>query len=186
MSASPPWKLVVTGAVGIVAGVALLSRNWTIATLAAFVGLALLTRGSLHLVASVSFVGFAGAFAVLAVAGDAGVGITALAWPHPTRLSLALLVGVWAVVRAIVGGTIAVTTRADHPWWLLSVVVAIIAGVLGVVLIARSGGSVRTTAVTIGLLMLLEGTREVSEGGVRHRRDRRLTQGSHTHSAAAA
>jgi len=94
MSASPPWKIAVTGAVGIVVGIALLSVDWTLAALAAFAGLALLARGSLHLVASASFVGFGGAFAVLEVAGDVGVGITALARPEPTRLSLAFLIGV--------------------------------------------------------------------------------------------
>ena len=135
MSASTPWKLAVTGGVGIVAGVALLSVDWTLASLAAFAGLALVARGALHLVATAPFLGFAGAFAVLEVAGDVGVGITALAWPEPTLLSLALLVGSWAIVRAIVGGTIAVTTRAEHPSWLLSLVFAIIAVVLGVILI---------------------------------------------------
>ena len=103
MSTSTPWKLGVTGGVGIVAGVALLSVDWTVAPLAAFVGLALVARGALHLVTPVSFVGFAGAFAVLEVAGDAGIGITALAWPEPTLLSVALLAGSWAVSRALVG-----------------------------------------------------------------------------------
>ena len=58
------------------------------------------------------FLGLAGAFAFLGVAGDVGVGITALAWPDPTLLSLAVLVGTWAILRAIVGGTIAITTPA--------------------------------------------------------------------------
>ena len=92
--------------------------------MAAFAGLALVARGALHLVTATPFVGFAGAFAALAVAGDAGVGITALAWPDPTLFSLALLIGAWAIVRAIAGGTIAITTRADHRWWLLSFVFA--------------------------------------------------------------
>jgi hypothetical protein len=48
-----------------------------------------------------------------AVAGDAGVGITALAWLDPTLFSL-VLIGAWEIVRAIAGGTIAVTTRTDH------------------------------------------------------------------------
>jgi uncharacterized membrane protein HdeD (DUF308 family) len=186
MPASTPWKLAVTGGVGIVAGVALLSVDWTLAPLAAFVGLALVARGALHLVAPASFVGFAGAFAVLEVAGDAGVGITVLAWPEPTLLSLALLVGLWAILHAMVGGTIALTTRADNPWWLLSLAIAIIAGVLGVILIARSSGSTRGAAVIIGLWALLEGTREVSEAGLRQRRERQLHRAAHATSSAAA
>ena len=174
MSTSTPWKLAVTGGVGIVAGVALLPVDWAVAPLTAFVGLALVARAALHLVAPASFVGFAGAFAVLEIGGDAGVGIAALAWPEPTLLTLALLVGLWAILRAMAGATIAVTTRADHPCWLLSLVVAIIAGVLGVILVTRSGGSTRSAAVIIGLWALLEGAREVSEAGFRRRRERRL------------
>ena len=96
----------------------------------------------------------------------------------PALLSLALLVGVWAVLRAIVGGTIAITTRADHPPWLLSLVFAVAAGVIGVILIAGSSGSVRRIAVTIGLLLLLEGTGEISEAALRDRGKRRLRRGA--------
>lgn len=161
MPAPTPWKHTLTGGVGIVAGVALLSVDWSISQLAAFVGLALVARGALHLVTTTRFVGFAGAFAVFDVAGDLGVGITVVSWPGPTKLTLALLIGSWAIVRAIAGATIAVTTRADHPWWLPSIVFAATAGVLGAVLIARSGGPLHATVVTVGLLALVEGTRDV-------------------------
>ncbi len=184
MPALTPWKLAVTGGVGIVAGVALVSVDWTLAELAAFAGLALVARGALHLVTSASFGGLAGAFAVLEVAGDVGVGITAIAWRDPTLLSLAVLVGSWAILHAIAGGTIAVTTPTEHPPWPLSLIVAMVAVVLGVILIARPGDSVRGVAVIIGLLALLEGTREVAEAAFRHRRDRRVRQATHAQSAA--
>jgi uncharacterized membrane protein HdeD (DUF308 family) len=186
MSASTPWKLAVTGGVGIVAGVALVSIDWTLASLAAFVGLALVARGALHLVVTAPFVGLAGAFAVLGVAGDVGVGIIAIAWRDPTLLSLAVLVGSWAILRAIVGGTIAVTTPTEHPPWPLSLVFAIAELVVGVIVIARPGESVRGLAVTIGLLALLEGTREIAEAVFRSRRERRISRTAHTHAEAAA
>jgi uncharacterized membrane protein HdeD (DUF308 family) len=186
MSASTPWKLAVTGGVGIVAGVALVSVDWTLASLAAFVGLALVARGALHLVVTAPFVGLAGAFAVLGVAGDVGVGIIAIAWRDPTLLSLAVLVGSWAILRAIVGGTIAVTTPAEHPPWPLSLVFAIAELVVGVIVVARPGEPVRGLAVTIGLLALLEGTREIAEAVFRSRRERRIRRAAHTQAEAAA
>jgi uncharacterized membrane protein HdeD (DUF308 family) len=181
MRASTPWKLAVTGGVGIVAGVVLLCVDWTLASLAAFVGLALLARGALHLVVTAPLVGLAGAFAALGVAGDAGVGIAALAWPDPTLLSLAVLVGSWAILRASVGGTIAVTTPTEHPPWPLSLVFAISELVVGVIVIGRPGDSVRGVAVTIALLALLEGTREIAEAVFRSRRERRIRRTAHTH-----
>src|SRR5947209_3993921 len=162
MPASTPWKDAVTGGVGIVAGVALLSVDWTVAQLAVFVGLALTARGALHLVTSTSFAGFAGAFAVLDVAGDIGVGITVLVWPGPTELTVALLLGCWTILRAVAGATIAVTTRADHSWWLWTFVFLATAGVLGAVVIARSGGPLHDAVVAVGLLALVEGTRDVA------------------------
>jgi uncharacterized membrane protein HdeD (DUF308 family) len=186
MLAATPWKSAVTGGVGIVAGAVLVSVDWTLAPLAAFVGLALVARSALHLVTAASFVDFAGAFAVLEVAGDAGVGITALVWPGPTRMTLALLVGSWALVRAAVGATIEVTTRANHPWWLLSAGFATITGVLGVILIARSSGSTGATAVTIGVWAIVEGTREVLDAVLRDRSERRRRRVIHPQPSVAA
>jgi len=182
MSTSTPWKHAIIGGAAIVAGIVLLSVDWTIATLAAFAGFALLARGTLHAVASTAFVGFAGAFAVLAIAGDVGVGITALAWPNSTVTTLSVLVGSWAVVRSFAGATIGVTTRAEHTWWLLFVALAAVGGILGIMLVARAGGaSAHDAAVLIGLLALVDGAREVAEAGSRHRRERRLTHGARAH-----
>jgi uncharacterized membrane protein HdeD (DUF308 family) len=184
MPASTPWKLAVTGGVGIVAGVALVSVDWTLASLAAFVGLALVARGALYLVVTAPFLGLAGAFAILGVGGDVAVGIAALAWPDPTLLSLAVLVGSWAILRAIVGGTIAVTTPTEHPPWPLSLVFAISELVVGVIVITRPGESVRGLAVIIGLLALLEGTREIAEAVFRSRRERQMRRAAHPHAEA--
>ena len=49
MSQPTPWKLAVTGGFGLLAAIALLSRDWTIGELAALAGLALVARGTLHL-----------------------------------------------------------------------------------------------------------------------------------------
>ncbi len=148
MPAPTPWKHAVTGGVGIVAGVALLSVDWTLAQLVAFVGLALVARGALHLVTSTPFVGFAGAFAVLDVAGDTGVG--------------------------------------DQPWWLATTVFVVTGGVLGAVLVARSGGPLHDTVVTVGVLALLEGTRDVAEAALRARHAQRYRRVARAQSAAAA
>jgi uncharacterized membrane protein HdeD (DUF308 family) len=76
--------------------------------------------------------------AVLEVVGD--VGVAALVWPAPTLLSLVLLVGSWTALRGIAGGTIAVTTRAEHSKWPLSLLFAVIELALGVILIALPPG----------------------------------------------
>jgi hypothetical protein len=62
----------------------------------------------------------------------------------------------------------------------VSVVLFVVAVVLGVI-IARANGSVRDAAVIIGLLALLEGTREVSEAAFRSLRERRLRRAARAH-----
>jgi uncharacterized membrane protein HdeD (DUF308 family) len=184
MSAPAPWKLAAIGGVGTAAGLALLSVDWTVTTLAAFTGLALIARGASYLVASPSFLGFAGAFTVLQVGGDVGVGITILAWPQPTLLTVAALVGSWTIIRAIAGATIAVTTRGGQPGWTLSVLIATITGIVGVILIA-SHGSVSDAAVFIGLIMLFEAARDITGAWFRHRHERRRRALTDTPATAA-
>ena len=187
MSTSTPWRQAVIGGVVIIAGIVLLSVDWTIATLAAFAGFALLARGVLHAIASAAFVGFAGAFAVLAVAGDAGVGIVVLAWPHPTVMVLSLLVGGWAVIRAVAAATIGVTTRADRAWWLVCVALAAASAVVGVTLMVRANSaSVHDAAVLIGLLALLDGSIEVIDAAARNHRTRVPHRLPHGHTPSAA
>jgi uncharacterized membrane protein HdeD (DUF308 family) len=185
MSQPTPWKLAVTGGFGVLAAIALLSRDWTIRELAAVAGLALVARGALHLVTA-SLAGLAGALAVLAVVGDVGIGAAALLWPSPTLLSLVLLVGSWTVVRGIAGATIAVTTRADNSNWPIFFVFATVEVALAVALIARPTGSVRAAAVTIGLLLLVEGAREIAGAGSSIRRERRSHTTAPTQPAATA
>jgi uncharacterized membrane protein HdeD (DUF308 family) len=164
MSQPTPWKLAVTGGFGLLAAIALLSRDWTIGELAALAGLALVARGALHL-ETASFVGLAGAVAVLGVIGDVGVGAAAL-------------------VCGIAGGTIALTTRADDPQWPIFLVFATVEVALALALIARPTGSVRAAAVTIGLLLLVEGVREISHAGLSMRRERRSHTTANTQPAA--
>lgn len=175
MFVSTPWRLAVTGAVGVLAGTALLSVGWSLPALAAFAGFALATRGALHLVTSAPFRGLAGAFAILEVGGDVGVGIAVLAWPEPTLRTLALLLGAWAVLHSIAGGAIAITTRAEHRSWPLFVVFAIVAATFGVILITGPNDSVEDAAMVIGLLALLEGARELCEAARRHHQERQLS-----------
>src|SRR5690242_15266983 len=94
----PPWKLALIGAVAVVAGVALLLVDWTVPQLAAFVAMLLVARGSLHVVTT-DFEGVDGALATLRGVAEIGVGIALLAWPHPTLLVVAVLVGVLVLAR---------------------------------------------------------------------------------------
>ncbi|MCU1456597.1 MAG: hypothetical protein JWL73_689 [Actinomycetia bacterium] len=156
----PPWKLGVTGAVAVIAGVALFLVGWTIAQLAAFVAMLLIGRGALH-VTTTSFDGVTGALGVLQGAVEAGAGVLLLAWPHPTLLVLTIVVGAIVVVQATVDATIVGATRREHVHWTARVVADVLQVVLGVVLIARVSGTVRGAALIIGVVGVVAGGVEI-------------------------
>ena len=161
MSNGPPWKLALVGTVAMIAGLALLFVDWNIDQLATFVAMLFLARGALHIVTT-SFTGREGALSALIGCGEIAVGLATLAWPSPTLLVLVVIVGVWALVRGIVDATVVLATRAGHGRWIIRVMAAILEIALGVALVARPGGTIRDAAVTLGLLVVLEGALEIS------------------------
>lgn len=178
----PPWKLALIGLVAIAAGIALELVDWTLPQLAAFAAMLFLARGALHVVTT-SFEGVVGALSALLGCGEIAIGVLLLAWPSPTLLVIAVVVGVLALTHGIVDATILLATRRDRPRWLPRFVAAAAQVALGVALIARPGGSVRGTAVTLGLLAILEGVIELAEGvvGMRRERPRRATRRTAAH-----
>jgi uncharacterized membrane protein HdeD (DUF308 family) len=181
----PPWKLAVIGMVAIIAGLALFSIDWTLAELAAFVGMFFVARGALHIVTT-SFDGLAGALSALLGWGEVAIGVTLLAWPTPTLLVFAVLVGSWVLAHGIVAMTVVLATRAARAQWQLGALSAIVDITLGVILITRPGGSVGGTAVTLGLLAVLVGALEIAMSIARRHNERRVRALSPVASVAAA
>jgi uncharacterized membrane protein HdeD (DUF308 family) len=156
----PPWKLGVIGTVAVIAGIALLLVDWSIAQLTAFVAMLFVARGALHLTTT-SFDGVSGALGVLQGAIEASVGVLLLAWPHPTSVVLTVLVGALVVVQATVDATIVGATRREHAHWTVRLVADILQVALGVALIARLSGTVRGAALIIGGVGILAGGIEI-------------------------
>jgi uncharacterized membrane protein HdeD (DUF308 family) len=154
----PPWKLGLMGGVAIVAGVALLRLDWTVAALAAFTAMLFIARGALHVVTT-SFQGVAGGLATVQGAIEIGVGLVLLAWPDPTLFIVLIVVGATAIVQGTVDAPLVVATRADRPGWSSRFRFAADLGqiAVGAVLILLRNGTVRAGAVTLGILAILAG-----------------------------
>jgi uncharacterized membrane protein HdeD (DUF308 family) len=160
MSNAPPWKVGVIGAVACAAGYALLVVDWTLPQFGAFVAMLFIARGALHIVTT-SFPGLPGALSALLALAELAVGLLLLVWPSPTVLVLVVVVGVWAIARAVTVITTNLATRSEHPRWRLILAPSLLELVLGAALFARSSGSVRDVAVIIGAVMILEGVKEL-------------------------
>jgi len=159
----PPWKLGVTGAVAVTAGIALVLVfvDSTIAPLAAFVAMLLVARGALHLTTT-SLDGVNGALGTLQGGAEVAAGVLLLAWPHPTLLLLTVLVGGLVVAQGVVDLTIVVATRDEHPHWPARLAADAVQIALGITLLARPADTVRAASVIIGALAILAGGVEIA------------------------
>ena len=160
MSNAPPWKVALVGAVALTAAGALLTVEWTLLQLAAFVAMLFIARGALHVVTT-SFEGMAGALSALLGVGELAVGLILLVWPSPTVLVITVVVGVWVIARAVTLGTNILATRRELRPWRILLVPAVLELVAGVALLASTAGSVRRVALIIGSIMVLEGVTEL-------------------------
>jgi uncharacterized membrane protein HdeD (DUF308 family) len=160
MTYTPPWKLAVVGMVAILAGVALVLVDWQVSELAKFVAMLFIARAALHIVTT-QFEGVEGGLAGALAGGELTVGTVLLVWPSPTLLVVGVVVGALAVLHAAIAGAIIAATRTPHTLWKLRLVSCVLEFALGVALIARPGGTVRGTAVTLGALAILVGLTEV-------------------------
>jgi uncharacterized membrane protein HdeD (DUF308 family) len=156
----PPWKLALIGAVAVVAGIALLRLDWTLAELTAFTAMLFIARGALHMVTT-TFEGVTGGLAMLQGAAEIGVGLLLLIWPDPTVFVLVVVVGAAAIVQGTIDATLVVATRADRAGWKSRFAADIAQIGLGVALVLLRNGTVRAVSVTLGALAILGGTVEI-------------------------
>jgi uncharacterized membrane protein HdeD (DUF308 family) len=171
MSQTPPWKVALTGAVAVIAGIALFLVSWQLPELVAFVAMLCIARAALHAV-TLSFNGVTGALSALQAGAEAAVGFVLLAWPDPTLLVLAVVVGVLVLVQGTVDATIVLSTRPERRHWGVHLIADLVQLALGVVLITRPTGTVHGAALTLGAIAVIAGGIEIATGlgAVRHTR----------------
>ena len=160
MLSTQPWKLTAIAAMTVVAGVALLSTGWNAVQLAAALAIFFAARGTVHWVASPGWAGLSGAMVALLGGGEFAVGLVLVSWPDPSPRVVGVVAGIWLLVYGIVATTIAVFTRAEEPRWGVPVTAAVINTTFGAALLVRTG-TIKETAVFLGVLAVVEGAFEI-------------------------
>jgi uncharacterized membrane protein HdeD (DUF308 family) len=95
---------------------------------------------------------------------DLAAGIIALAWPGPTALVLALIVGVWAVLAGLVEFFAAFASGEPAGTRAALIVGGLATVAFGVVLCARPGIGAVTLALLFGLFSLIYGIWALAQG----------------------
>ena len=142
------WVLLLNGALLIVAGFLIFSIDWTIRSLATFLGVLFIVQGVAEALTSGVDVRVRRANVVTGLLSIAA-GAVVIIWPKPGLLVLGIILGAWLIVM----GTIAITgafaaRRIISDWWLL-LLLGIAEVALGVLALANPGATL-AAIITVG------------------------------------
>jgi len=146
--ASNWWRLLLNGLVLIVAGVLIFSINWSIRSLATFIGVLFIVQGVTYALTTGIDARARRANVVTGLLSIAA-GIVIIAWPGPGVVALAIFLGAWLIVigTLTISGAFA-ARRFLSDWWLL-LITGLLEIPLGVLALANPGATL-AALITVG------------------------------------
>jgi hypothetical protein len=159
--ASNAWKVLLDGVVLLVAGVLILTIDWTVGSLATFIGALFIVEGvSLAVttgidqrVRRVNVV--SGLFSIAA-------GIAIIVWPSPGLVAVAIFLGAWLIVIGTL--TTSGSLAARHfisDWWLL-LITGLLEVALGILAIAIPGATLAAIVIVAGIWAVAVGVMRIT------------------------
>jgi uncharacterized membrane protein HdeD (DUF308 family) len=142
------WLLLVNGMLLVVAGVLIFSIDWSVRSLATFIGALFIFEGiSAALTSGID----AGASRANVLTGllSVAAGIAIIVWPTPGIVAVAIFLGAWLIVvgTLTIGGAFAV--RDVLPDWWLMLIMGLLEVPLGVLALATPGATL-AALITVG------------------------------------
>ena len=149
------WLFLASGLTTLVFGVLILTIDWSVDGLAAFVGTLFIIQGVAY---GITRPLDGGARVTNLVAGVAGIvaGIVLLAWPDRGLYTLAVFVGAWIVVSGLLHIVGAFVNRHAPSWWLVLV--------LGLIEVPIGIWALRRPGLTLAVIITLAGAWAVVSG----------------------
>lgn len=153
--ASTWWLFLLSGLVSLVFGALILSIDWSLDGLAAFVGTLFIIQGAAYLITKPLD---GGTRATNVVAGLVGIaaGIALLVWPDRGLYTLAVFVGLWIVVSGVLHIVGAFVNRFAPHWWLVLAI--------GIIEIPIGIWALRRPGLTLAVLITLVGAWSIAFG----------------------
>jgi len=149
------WLFLLSGIVSLVFGALILSIDWTLSGLAAFVGTLFIIQGTAYLITRPLDGGTRSTNVVAGLAGIAA-GIAVLVWPDRGLYTVAVFVGVWIVVSGVLHVVGAFVNRFAPMWWLVLAV--------GLIEIPIGIWALRRPGLTLAVLITLVGAWSIVVG----------------------
>src|SRR3954468_12636662 len=153
------WLLLLNGALLVVAGVLIFGIDWTVRSLATFIGALFIFQGAMEALTTGIDAGVRRTNVVTGLLSIAA-GVLIIVWPTPGLLAVAIILGAWLVVMGTLALTGSFAARRILPdWWMLSIL-GLAEVALGVLALASPG-------VTLAALITVGGIWAVAVGVMR-------------------
>ena len=130
------WVLLLNGALLVVAGFLIFSIDWTISSLAAFIGALFIFQGVMEALTTGIDTRVRRANVVTGLLSIA-TGVLIIVWPSPGLLAVAIILGAWPVVMGTIALSGAFAARRIIPDWWLLVLLGLAEVALGVLALAN-------------------------------------------------
>ncbi|HEY3374591.1 MAG TPA: DUF308 domain-containing protein [Candidatus Aquicultor sp.] len=158
------WLFLANGILSIIAGIIILAINWTLLSLAYFVGAVLIVRGIFQMF-SPSSSGGSRVWNVTIGIISAIIGIAIIAYPSFAAFSLvtlALFIGIWLVISGIAAIVGSIANRDNINYWGLGLAAGILVTTLGLFALYRPILTLAVTIAVVGIWAIVIGTMEIT------------------------
>jgi uncharacterized membrane protein HdeD (DUF308 family) len=149
------WLFLVSGIVSLVFGALILSIDWSVDGLAAFVGTLFIIQCAAYLITRPLDGGTRSTNVIAGLLGVAA-GIALLVWPGRGLYTLAVFIGIWVVTSGVLHVVGAFVNRHAPHWWLVLAI--------GLVEIPIGIWALRRPGLTLAVLVTLAGAWAIAAG----------------------
>jgi uncharacterized membrane protein HdeD (DUF308 family) len=149
------WIFLLSGIISLVFGLLILSIDWSLNGLAAFIGTLFILQGAAYLLTPPLDGGTRSTNVVLGLLGIAA-GIVLLAWPDKGLYTLGVFIGAWVVASGLLHIVGAFVNRHAPHWWLVLV--------LGLIEVPIGIWAMRRPGLTLAVIVTLAGAWAVVTG----------------------
>jgi uncharacterized membrane protein HdeD (DUF308 family) len=142
------WVLLLNGALLIVAGFLIFSIDWTIRSLATFIGVLFIFQGLSEALTTGIDARVRRANVITGLLSIA-TGVVVIVWPGPGLLALGIILGAWLIVMGTIAITGSFAARRIIPDWWLVLLLGLAEVALGVLALANPGATL-AAIITVG------------------------------------
>ncbi len=154
------WVLLLNGLTLIVAGVLVFSIDWSVNSLATFIGALFIFEGISRALAS-GIDARVGRANVISGLISIATGIAIIVWPEPGIVAVAIFLGAWLVVSGTIAISGAFAVRPVLPYWWLLLLFGLLEIPLGVLALANPGATLAALITVAGIWAVTIGVSRV-------------------------